>query len=157
VLWREGARDEARRHAELAWAICDIVGPRFSGPVVLGALAYTAATPEDRARFLAEGERLLREGCVSHCYFGFLRDAMEASLDAGEWAEADRYAGELEAYVRDEPLPLIDFQVARARALAAAGRGNGDRAALERCRRHAIELDLRSSIPALDAALERMK
>jgi len=58
--------------------------------------------------------------------------------------------------VRVEPLPLIDFQVARTRALAAAGRGNPDRAALERCRQHAIDVGNASAIPALDAALSQL-
>jgi len=129
---------------------------RFSGPVVLGALAHMAASQDERNQFLAEGERLLREGCLSHCYFGFLRDAMETSLEAGEWDDALRYASELETYVRDEPLPVIDYQVARTRALAAAGRGEGDRATLERCRQHAVELDMPSAIPALDVALRAL-
>jgi tetratricopeptide repeat protein len=153
VLWYEGAHDEARRHAELAWTICDVVGPRFGGPIALGALAYTAASAAVRARFLDEGERLLKQGCVAHCYFGFLRDAMETSLESCAWSDAERYANELEAFVRAEPLPLIDFQVARTRALTAAARGDGDRAALEKWRRHAIDLNMLSAIPALDAAL----
>ena len=117
ILWHEGAHDEARGYAELAWRIANEVGPRFAGPVALGALAYTAASDDERARFLAEGERLLRQGCVSHCYFGFLRDAMETSLEHGRWADAERYADELEDYVRAEPLPVIDFQVARTSAM----------------------------------------
>ena len=157
VLWHEGAQDEARRYAQLAWRISDDVGPRFAGPVALGALACTAATEDERARFLADGERLLRQGCVSHCYFGFLRDAMETSLEHGHWADAERYAGELEHYMRDEPLPLFQFQVARVRALAAAGRGDGDRAALEQCRQHAIDIGMPSAIAALDEALLAVK
>jgi len=51
------------------------------------------------------------------------------------WDEVDRYAQALEDYANAEPLPLIDFYVARGRALAAFCRGNNDRGAKQELRR----------------------
>jgi hypothetical protein len=48
---------------------------------------------------------------------------------------------------------MIDFIVARARALAAAGRGHADREALTRCRDIARTWNLPDYLTALDAAL----
>jgi hypothetical protein len=45
--------------------------------------------------------------------------------------------------------------VARGRALAACGRGDPDRAALEACQRRAIEWRMPGPLEALDAALAR--
>jgi len=55
--------------------------------------------------------------------------------------------------VRDERLPLIEFVVARGRALAAAGQGRADRDALERCRATARALKVPAYGSALDAAV----
>ena len=99
----------------------------FSGPSVLGALALTTDDAEVRREALAEGERLLRAGSVAHNHFRFYRDAIDASLRAGEWDEAERLAAALEDFTRPEPLPWTDFYVARGRALAAWGRGTEGR------------------------------
>ena len=112
--------------------------------------------PEVRQTALAEGERLLAAGCVSHNYFWFYRDAMEAALGAGEWDEVDRYAASLETYTRPEPLPWTDFFVARGRALAAVGRGRADAApsaALIRLQDEGQRLGLVTALPAIEAAL----
>jgi hypothetical protein len=63
---------------------------------------------------------------VSHNYFWFYRDAIDVSLDAGDWDSAERYTAALEDYTRPEPLPWSDFFVARGRALATWGRGTQD-------------------------------
>jgi tetratricopeptide (TPR) repeat protein len=153
--WHEGRHDVARRRVDDAWALAEDVGPHFAGPVVLGARARFAATEEERRKALSDGERLLRQGCVSHCHYAFLKDAIDVALDAGEWDEAERYASALEDYSRAEPLAVIDFHVARGRALAACGRGDPDRAALEACQRRAIEWRMPGPLEALDAALAR--
>src|SRR5262249_51375065 len=127
LLWSEGSKDDARRYAWESWRLSEEIGPRFCGPIALGGLAITAATEAERRQRLAEGERLLARGCVSHCHLAFYRDAIDASLELGDWSEAQRYAGLLEDYVRSEPLRLVDFQVARGRALAAAGSGTAQR------------------------------
>lgn len=155
VAWHQGRHENARRHLRDAWARSEEIGAQFAGPLVLGAVAKCAATPEARRQALADGERLLRKECVSHCYLGFYLAAIDASLDGREWLEAERYAGLLEDYARPEPLPLVDLLVVRGRALAAAGRGRADRAALEGCRQRALAWNLAAYVPALDAALAR--
>ena len=81
------------------------------------------------------------------------RDAIEASLAAREWDEALRHAAALERYAAPEPLPWSDFFVARARALADAGRGRADPAALRALRDLGAELQLAGGLPALDEAV----
>jgi hypothetical protein len=155
VAWDALRHDEAREHLRKAWAISEEVGSRFAGPLVQGALAKCAATPVEQRQALADGERLLQQECVSHCYFGFYQTAIDVALDRCEWSEAERYAGLLDDYARAEPLPIMDLLVARGRALAAAGRGQGDRDALAACRERALAFDLVGFVPALDAALAR--
>jgi len=101
-----------------AATLSEEVGAHFAGPLVLGAMARFASSDAARRQALRDGERLLQEPCVSHCHFTFYTDAIEASLAAAQWSEAERYAGLLDEYARREPLPLIDLLVARGRALA---------------------------------------
>ena len=156
VCWRNGEADEARRYADLAWCLARDVGPRFAGPIALGAVATVAASAADRRRALAEGERLLAKGCVAHCHIGFYRDAIELALAHGEWSEAERYAGALDDFMRPEPLRMTSLLAAAGMALAAAGRGAPDRAALEACRREAAAIGIGPLKAALDAALAAM-
>ncbi len=100
-----------------AAAIVRETGSRFSGPMIQGAIAVLTDDPAVRDRALAEGERQL-PGSVSHNHFWFYRDAIDASLKAGHWKEALRFADAFEGYVADEPLPLSTLFIARARALA---------------------------------------
>jgi hypothetical protein len=81
---------------------------------------------------------------------------MEACLESAEWGEVDRYADTLEALTQPEPLPWCDFFIARARALAAHGRGRRGEANmgdLLRLRTEAERVGLRIALPALDAAI----
>ncbi len=131
-------------------------GVGFAGPRVLGTLAMATRDPEEREQALKDGEALLRAGAVGHNHFLFYRDAVEASLGAGDWDGAERYAAALEDYTRSEPLPWTDFFMARGRALAAFGRGDRDEAttvALERLRDEAERLGLVSALPAIEKAL----
>jgi class 3 adenylate cyclase/tetratricopeptide (TPR) repeat protein len=157
VALHDGDLETARAHAREAWRIASEVGPRFAGPLALGSVAATAASDEARDRALREGERLLAEGCIAHCHFGFYSEAIDIMLRAGNWSEAERYAEALEAFSRAEPLPWTDLQVARGRALAAAGRGHPDRAVLENCRRTAASLGYPAALPALDAAIAALR
>ena len=157
VLWTEGAKDEARRAAREAWSLCEQFSPRFAGPTVLGAIAIIAENDEERRWAMATAERLLEQGCVGHCHFDFYASAIDVMLGQRQWSEALRYADALEEYAKSEPLPWSEFFVARGRALAAAGRGEGDRATLEACRKRAIELKFAPSLPALDAALAEVR
>jgi class 3 adenylate cyclase/tetratricopeptide (TPR) repeat protein len=150
----EGAHEEAQARVREAWDVSDQVGARFAGPMVLGAMAELAVDDTERARALGQGERLLREECVSHCYFGFYQSAIEVSLRRHDWNGAERYANLLDEYARDEPLPIIDFLVARAKALIASGRGNADRQALEACREYAKNARMTAYLPAIEAALK---
>ncbi|MHC4094219.1 MAG: tetratricopeptide repeat protein, partial [Planctomycetota bacterium] len=124
----EGNRPQALQLAQEALEICRASGMSFIGAAVLGSLALIAGDPDTRIQALEEGERVLRQGCVGHNYPFFYRDAMEVSLQSGDWEGAERYATALEEYTQPEPLPLTDFLIARGRALAAHGRGLRDQA-----------------------------
>jgi len=155
-----GHRTEADRRLQEAYSVSRECGLAYSGPLVLGALALISTDAVTRRRALTEGEKLLREGCVSHNYFSFYKDAMEACLSDEQWSEVERYASALEDYTRDEPLPWSDFLIARARALAAHGRGNRAEAIhleLQRLREQAERAELKASLPAIEKAVEEIK
>jgi hypothetical protein len=90
----------------------------------------------------------------------FPRDAIEVYLEAGNWDRAARCAAELEQYTRSEPLPFADFYVARARALAACGRGQSDTAELvselERVRDQGEQLGIRIALPGVETAINQL-
>jgi class 3 adenylate cyclase/tetratricopeptide (TPR) repeat protein len=155
VHWQRGEPERARECLRDAWTICEEMGTRFGGALVQGGMAVMASSPAERSAALARGEALLAAGCPAHCRFWFHRDAVEATLAAGDWAAADRHATALEHAAAAEPLPWVDFHSARGHALAAAGRGDPDRAALMACRADAVRLHLAGALPALDAALRR--
>jgi tetratricopeptide (TPR) repeat protein len=149
----EGDRAEAAKLANEAYEIARDTGITFSGPWALGALAAVTDDPDQRKWALAKGEEILRQICVSHNYFHFYRDAIEVSIEHGNWDEADRYAAALEDYTRPEPLPWTDYFIAWGRALAAHGRGDGDRASLLTLRDEAARVGLHAALPALLSAL----
>jgi tetratricopeptide (TPR) repeat protein len=156
IIAIQGQYAEAIQLLERAGMISRKTGPSFTGGYALGALAVVTRDAEVRQTALVEGERLLAAGCVSHNYFWFYRDAMEAALGAGDWSEVDRYAASLEAYTRPEPLPWTDFFIARGRALAAFGRGRADAAplaALTQLQHEGQRLGLVTALPAIEAAL----
>jgi class 3 adenylate cyclase/tetratricopeptide (TPR) repeat protein len=151
-----GRRTRAAHLVREALAISRETGMAYFGPCLLGWLALHTDDAEERRAALAEGEALLAAGSVSHNYFFFSHAAVEAALRADDWAAAVRYAAALEDYTRPEPLPWADFTIARARALAAWGRGERDAAAVERLRAlydQAQRVGLRSAAGALEAAL----
>ena len=122
----------------------------------MSALALVTDDPERRKCVLEEGEAMLRSGAVSHNHFWFYRDAIEVSLDIGDWQEVGRYATALEDYTRPEPLPWCDLFIARGRALAAFGQGRRDGeilAELGSLREAAERAGILTAIPDLDAAL----
>ncbi len=119
-------------------------------------MALVTENPERRRGFLEEGEAILRSGAISHNHFWFYRDAIQVSLNIGDWQEVERYAVALEDYTRPEPLPWCDFFVARGRALAAFSQGRRDSevlAELGRLREAAERAGILTAIPDLDAAL----
>ncbi len=153
----EGRRSEALELLEQAHQISRDTGLAFTGPRVLGNIALVTEDSEKRRRALKEGEAILRSGAISHKYFWFYRDAIEVSLNIGDWESVERYAAALEDYTRPEPLPWCDFFIARGRALAAFGRGRRGAetlAELRRLREQAERNGFMTVLPALDAALE---
>lgn len=131
-------------------------GMTFLGPFVLGVLALATEDAAARDAALTEAEGLLAAGSVSHNHFLFRRDAIDACLRVGGWDEAGRHAAALEDYARREPSPWTAFVVARGRALAALGRGEGGAAlaaGLARLREEGEQLGHLDALPAIDAAL----
>jgi class 3 adenylate cyclase/tetratricopeptide (TPR) repeat protein len=130
----QGQRAGAARLVREALAITRETGMAYFGPGLLGWLALYTDDAEERRAALAEGEALLAAGSVSHNYMFFYHAAIETALRAEDWPAAERYAAALEDYTRAEPLPWTDFIIARARALAAWGRGDRTAAAVQRLR-----------------------
>ncbi len=155
IFVAEGRRSDAVPLLEDALAISRETGIRYVGAVILGTLALATDDPETRQRALSEGEKILREGCLSHNYFEFYTDALETCLNVGDWNGAERYASALENYTRNEPLPLTDFLIARGRALTAFARGERDDATMQELRHLCDEAEgwISSALPALEEAL----
>lgn len=149
---RSEALDLTRRGIESARK----TGIQFLGPDFLGRLAILTEDDAERRSALAEAEELLDSGSVGHNHLRFHRHAIEASLNAGAWDEAQRYAQALEDYTRPEPLPWADFWIWWGRALAALGRNPTNPAAVEDVKRvlkEARRIGMRPAIPALQSAL----
>ena len=119
----------------------------------LGLAAVIARDPLLRMAALAEGEAVLEAGAISHNFIFFNRHAIDACIAAEDWIGAERYAAALERSLAAEPLPMKDFLVARARAVAAAGGGRKDEAELRRLLAEADRTGWRVVMPALEAAL----
>ena len=162
LAWRarglliRGRRDEALKLARAAYEMTRAVGFGFDGPRVLSVVALASEDRNARRAALDEGEALIRRGTVAHNQFHFYRDAMEIVLAEQNWPAVERYAEALETFARPEPLPWSTFFVARARALAARGRGQRDGALageLERLRAEAARRGFITSIPAIERAL----
>ena len=90
---------------------------------------------------------------MSHNFLWFNRYAIEACRAAKDWAGIDRYAAALEHSMAEEPVPMTDFFVARARAIAAAGRGQKDATELKRLLAEANRVGWRVVVPSLETAL----
>jgi class 3 adenylate cyclase/tetratricopeptide (TPR) repeat protein len=160
ILRLEGRRAEAVKQCEKAVVISRETGAGFAGPRVLAELARNTDNPAARRQALHEGEKILREGAVSHNHFYFYADGMDAHLESKQWDEVDRYAAALEEFTRPEPVPWCDFFIARGRTLAAYGRANRDDSTLQelqRLRGEAERVGLRMALPAIAAALADTK
>jgi hypothetical protein len=96
---------------------------RYTGPWVLAALALVTRDADKRAAALAESERLLGEGCVSHAYLHFYDLGIECALELGDADLAQRYAQALLDYTAREPLPFADLHAQRGMLLARTARG----------------------------------
>ena len=156
ALIETGRAAEGRATIDEGLAVARETGMGFVGPVVLGYRALYAVADAEARGALAEAEAVLAKGCVGHNYFWFYRDAIETSLRARRWAEALRYAQALADYTAAEPLPWSDFNIARARALAAFGHGDRGiplQAELAALRGQAVAAQLAPALRLLDAAL----
>jgi len=92
-------------------------------------------------------------------FIEFYNDATESCLENEEWDEVLRYAGLLENYVGDEPLPFTDLIIARGRALAAIGKGEREAALVDTLRgliATATEHGLVLVIPTMEQALAQV-
>jgi class 3 adenylate cyclase/tetratricopeptide (TPR) repeat protein len=159
VSLRRGDRAAARERAEHALAICRQHGMGQIGPWVHGVLAQIETEPGARRRWLAEGERLLGLGCVSHNQVQLPELAIDALLEIGDWAGVEKQCAHIRSYTAAEPLVLCDFIVARATALVGVGRGERSdalRAVLVDLRERGVRDELNSFLPAIDLALERL-
>jgi class 3 adenylate cyclase/tetratricopeptide (TPR) repeat protein len=158
AVWHDDRRrDEAEPVLAEALRLSRETGVAFIGPRVLAAKALTAYGERERSEALDEGEAIARSGCLAHNVLWFYRDAIEASLNAGDWDAAKRYAAALDDYTRPEPLPWADFFIARGCTLAAHGRGRRDGMTVQelcRLRDEAKRPGLRMALPALDRALQ---
>ncbi len=152
----QGRKGEAMEHAERAVKIVREVGMTFIGPTVLAIRAALTEDPEEASAILEEAESILDAGCVSHNHIWFAQLAIDHAVAIGAWDEAEHYAERLADYTRGQPLAWPDFMIARARALAAWGRGTRTRETvteLERLRHCAVQHGLALALPQLDEAL----
>jgi class 3 adenylate cyclase/tetratricopeptide (TPR) repeat protein len=152
----EGHEAKALATFHEALAISRETGIQYVGPSLLADIAITTEDAEERRAALAEGEALLQGGGLGHNYFEFYGLAIDTSLKSQNWEEAERYAAALEDYTRQEPLALCDLLIARARTLAAVGRGGRDAeilAEVQRLRAEADRIGLTTALPALNEAL----
>jgi hypothetical protein len=121
---------DGERQAAIAMMREALAGARehihYCGPMILGYLAHSTADREERARCLEEGAALIEAGSSAHNRLYFCRGAIEAAVEQRDWAAALRYADLLERQFSEEPPALVDFLVARGRALAAVGEGRRD-------------------------------
>jgi tetratricopeptide (TPR) repeat protein len=151
-----GDRAQAREHLEQAYALARQTGLGFIGAPLLARLSRTAITSDERATYLADGETLLKNTGLAHNHLWFYREAIEASLAAGEWATALAYAGALEQVCQVEPLPWVGLVVERARAIVAAvasNHGEAPTARLQQVRATAIAAGNGWALAGIDQAL----
>jgi hypothetical protein len=131
-------------------------GMSYCGPMLLSLVARLTSSPTERAAALAEGDDLLAAGCVSHSYFEFYSNAIEAGLQERDWASVRRYADKLEAYTSAEPLPYTNMLIKRARLLADVGESGmkkGSRATLETLRAECQRMNAGTPLSAIEKAL----
>ena len=128
----------------------------------LAAWALVDRSETERRAALAEGEAILATGPLFHVTVWFYRDAIEASLAARDWDEAERYAGLLASCQASDPMPWATLLAERGRLLAAAGRGDGDAGigdagigqSLRALRAEFLEIGLRTPVCEIDAAIK---
>ncbi len=152
----QGERAAAAATLRAALAISRASGMAYIGPSILGSLIRASDDPAERRAAAAEAEALLAAGAVSHNHLWYPEAVIEAALAEGDWPTVLRHCQMLADSTAAEPLPYVDFLIARGRALAAAATAPADPAALDALRRvrdQAAALGLALALPALEAAL----
>ena len=115
-----GAHEEARNTIRMAWQLVRRFGvERHLGPWVLGTLALLEESPLSRRQALAQGERLLAQGCAGHNLYRFLVTAAEVCLLQEFPLPALSYAQRLEAASAQEPCGWVRHHVRLIRCHAA--------------------------------------
>lgn len=153
---RGGHRADALALARTALAQCRATAKDFIGPTALGVLARITTDRQERQQALAEGEALLASGSISHNHFDFHACAIDASLEARDFAAVERYCTALESYTQAEPIPWSELAITRGRLLARHGRcetGTDLQNALHALRAQTAQSGFNVWLPALDAAM----
>jgi class 3 adenylate cyclase/tetratricopeptide (TPR) repeat protein len=154
---QRGDRGSARANGEEALRIVQETGTAgFIGAAIHALLALAADSRGACAAELEAGEALLERGSLAHCHFWFHSTAIEAAVRFREPRRVRHHCAALERFGRHEPLPWIDLQATRGRALARwldGERGEASRAALEAVRTETARCGFGSALPALDEAL----
>jgi class 3 adenylate cyclase/predicted ATPase len=151
----QGNIAKARDCSAAAEELVRKVGMSFIGPTVLAVKAALSDDADERQEAFLEAEGLLDSGCVGHNYFWFPKIAIDMLLKHKNWSEVERQAIRLESYTSQQPLAWADFMIARARALAAVGRGERNDnlvAEIMRLRDQARQVGLVLALPALEMA-----
>jgi hypothetical protein len=150
----QGNRRKALGLAREGLAASEETTPGFVGPFLYGLVGLIEAERSAREAALAAGEALLAKGAVGLNHIWFRRYAIEATLQAEGWREAEAHADALARRTAAEPLQYSDLIVERGRILSRAGRGTArdeDAEKLAALRAKAAAADFR--IDALGDAL----
>jgi tetratricopeptide (TPR) repeat protein len=159
TMLHRGRRQEALQTALEAVQLGRETGMSYCGPVLLSVVARATEDETQRAEVLRESEELLAAGCVSHSYFEFYSNAMEVSLEQQDWRELRRYGEGLRDYTADEPLPLTEMQIARARLLADIGENRVTATTqrdLEGLRQTCRRMNAIAALPSIERALAEL-
>jgi tetratricopeptide (TPR) repeat protein len=151
VALGQGNRREALALVHEGLAASEETSPRYVGPILYGILGLIETERSAREAALAAGEVLLAKGAGGHNHFWFRRYAIEAALQAGEWAEAEHHASALAERTAAEPLPYSDLIVERGRILARMDHGTA-------CDEDSGKLaDLRAKAAAIDFRIDALR
>lgn len=147
-----GERELARRLLDQARGVLGRPGLPYAGAIIHGLLARFADDEIQRRAAIDAGDGLLDSASISHNCLLYHQAAIDAWLEARDWARIEHHARALVEYTAAEPLPWADFHIRRARALAAAGRGQADPARLHQLIDEGRHAGLHLSLAALEQA-----
>ncbi len=151
-----GRHEEALVSINQAIAGARELGMSFGGPRMLGHFIRISQDTHAQDNAISEAEEIIASGCVGHNQPFFYRDAIEVMVSREDWVQVQRHADSLEAFSGQEGLPWSDFYVARARALASSNsdpKSSDSAHVLRLLRNEAVGFGLRSSLPAIEKAL----